>query len=1016
VFPFAVALRRLIATATLALSLASPAAPALAQAGGSEAGQKKVLGVSDYSRWRAIEGAQISADGRWVASVLRFTNVLQNDSKPVLRLRNLDTNQDVEIAHASNPTFSADSRWLVYQVDSMPQRPSGRGGRAGGAGGGAPDTAAPPPQTPTGQPAGQAGGRGATAPTPLRRFELRELATGATQVWKDMQSATFAATSSHLILRRRPPTPAGGEGGRGGGAPGGPPGAPGGGPGGAAGGDAGASAINPRGVDVILVDLSGGRGQLLGSVGDISFNRKGDLLAYTVDATVNDGNGLIVIDLKSGRPYTLDNDAKRYSRIAWTADGEGLALLKGSPVERMRERENVILAFPSVRDALQNPEVKPAALDPTKAPNWERGWVVSERAPLAWSEDKQRIFFGAKPQVTAPDTARRRSTDSIPDVDVWRTEDTRIQSAQMIRAEQERNFTFRQVADVTARKYVRMADTTMREVELSLDGRWAVGRDARAYFSDRKPAAADFYRVNTATGERTLMLKGQLTAAGGVSGISADGRQFLYWADNKYQAYDLDAGSARTLGGATAPSFVNTEDDHPGPRPPYGVVAWTPDGKGVVVEHKYDLWLLPLDAGAAPRNITQGVGTKNEVRYRYVRTDPIDPTDARAARTAREIDLAKPLTFATFGEYTKKAGFTRLEDGKLTEIVYDDAAYGNPVRAQKADRFLFTRQTFAEFPDLRVSGPNIVDGRKITDANPQQAEFKWGRRVLFDYKNKDGKRLQGLLTLPEDYKQGEKRPMIVSFYEKNSQNLNRYSAPSFLTGMGSLPIEAVSRGYIAMLADIHFRTGSSHTDMLECVEAATRKVIEMGYADPAKIGVHGHSYGGEGAAFIGTRSKLFAAVGMGAGVTDLYSDFSQSWGWSYQVTGGSGENGNQYYLYGQGRWGFSPWDKPELYRSESALANAPNATAPFLIMHGTADPTVAFSEGMNFYNALRYNGKKAVMLAYPGEGHGLRGLANRRDLTTRYFQFFDHYLKGAPAPKWMTDGVPFLAKDLPPVP
>ena len=197
----------------------------------------------------------------------------------------------------------------------------------------------------------------------------------------------------------------------------------------------------------------------------------------------------------------------------------------------------------------------------------------------------------------------------------------------------------------------------------------------------------------------------------------------------------------------------------------------------------------------------------------------------------------------------------------------------------------------------------------------------WGRRMLFDYKNKDGVRLQGILALPDDYKPGEKRPMIVTFYEKNSQNLHRYSAPSYLTGMGSSPMQAVSQGYITMLPDIHFRTGSSHSDMLECVEAAVKKVIELGYVDPKRIGINGHSYGGEGAAFIGTRSKLFAAVGMGAGVTDLYSDFNQSWGWSYQVTGGSGANGNDYYLFGQGRWGFSPWDNPELYRFESALTH-----------------------------------------------------------------------------------------------
>jgi dipeptidyl aminopeptidase/acylaminoacyl peptidase len=328
-----------------------------------------------------------------------------------------------------------------------------------------------------------------------------------------------------------------------------------------------------------------------------------------------------------------------------------------------------------------------------------------------------------------------------------------------------------------------------------------------------------------------------------------------------------------------------------------------------------------------------------------------------------------------------------------------------------ADRYVFTRQTFVEFPDLRVSGPDFKDSRKISDANPQQKEYLWGRRLLFDYKNGDGVRLQGILAIPDDYKRGEKRPMIVTFYEKNSQGLHRYSAPSYLTGMGGSPIQAVSDGYLTMLPDVHFRTGSSHSDMLECVEAATRKVIEMGYADPKRIAVTGHSYGGEGAAYIGVMSKMFAAVGMGAGVTDLYNDFSQNWGWGYHYSGGSGANGNDYYLYGQGRWGFSPWDQPDRYRDESALTHAPKAKAPFLIMHGTSDPTVNFYNALGFYNALRYNGKKAVLLAYPNEGHGLRGVANRRDLTVRYFEFFDHYLKGAPAPKWLTEGVPFLKKE-----
>ena len=999
----------------------------------AQASTKKVLSVADYSRWRSIDGAQISPDGGWVSYGLSFTNTTPVDARPVLHILNLATNQDVAIQNASRGVFSSDSKWIVYQIDSAAGGRGGRGGRGGAPAGATPAGGAPTPGAPSavtpanplpggggdtssvapGGPQGRASGAPALPP---RRFELRELATGKTQAWADMATATFSQTASHLVLKRRVPgaaaDPAGGRGAGGGG----------GGGGGAAGGGAPAANPNaPRGADVVLLDLATGRSQLLGSVGDIAFNKKGDLLAYTVDAAQRDGNGLFLVDLQAGRTDVLDNDARTYNRLTWNEEGTGVAVLKGRDVEaRMRERDNMLIVIPDVRAARGDKPSIVATLDPSRAAGFPRGWVVSERAPVSWSEDNKRVFLGVMPQKAAADTGRRRSTDSIPDVDIWRTNDERIQSAQMIRAEQDRNFTYREAFDIASQKYVPLADSTMRELEVADDGRWAVGRDLRGYISDYKRPAADIYRVNTSTGERTLILKNQLIGQH-VFGISPSGKSFLYWKDSKYQLYDFDAATSKTIG-AVGPSFIDTEFDHPGPKPSYGVAGYTHDGKGLVVQHKYDLWMVPLD-GSPARNLSNGAGSKGEIRFRYVRTEPADSTGApvgppggggrggRGGRAGQEIDLTKPITLSAYGEYTKKSGFYTLTGGTLQEVVYDDASYSNPVKATKAEKFLFTRQTFTEFPDLRVSGTNFKDAKKITSANPQQAEFAWGRRILFDFKNKDGMRLQGIIALPDDYKPGEKRPMLVNFYEKNSQNLNRYSAPSFLTGMGSSPVEAVSRGYITMIPDIYFHTGSSHSDMLDCVEAATKKVIELGYADPKHIGLNGHSYGGEGAAFIGTRSRLFAAVGMGAGVTDLFTDFSQSWGWSYQVTGGSGQNGNDYYLYGQGRWGVSPWDNPELYHFESALTHVREVTAPILIMHGTADPTVSFSEGMNFYNALRYNGKNAILLAYPGEGHGLRGLANRKDLTVRYFQFFDHYLKGAPAPPWMASEVPYLAKD-----
>jgi dipeptidyl aminopeptidase/acylaminoacyl peptidase len=969
-----------------AQNASGPAASGASTAAAAAPGARKVLSIADYSRWRSIEGSQISSDGKWVTYTLRFQNTLPIDAKPVLHILNLDTNQEVEVAEASNGQFSPDGRWIVYQVDSI-RAPSGRGGRGGGGAG-------------QGNAPAEAGqGAQAAAPTAQPpRVELRELATGRVQSWQNMQTFTFSSSSKYLLMRRRA---AGGGGGRGAG----DGGWAGGGGGGRGGGGGGNAAV---GTDAILHDLTNGRSQFIGSVGEAQFDRKGELLAYTVSAQARDGNGLYLVDLANARTVALDNDAKVYSRVTWNDDGTALAALKGKEVERMRERENTLIVFPAVRQALEGPAPAPVLLDGAAAGSGvARGFVITERGNVQWSEDGERVFFGIMPQTPAENT-QRRSTDSVADVDIWRTADTYIQSQQMIRADQERNFTFTQAFDVAAKKLIPLADSTMRDLQIAPDGRWAVGRDPRAYISDWLEDKADFYRVDTRTGERTPMFKAHLTGRH-APGITPDGKKFLYWTDGRYQVYDLDTGTSRTIG-AGAPSFVDTEFDHPGVKPPVGQQGYTSDGRALIAQTKYDLWVVPLD-GSASRNMTSAQGAQRNVRFRIVRTEPVDSTAGRRAWSGQEYDLTKPLTLNAFGELTKKDGFYRLTPaGQLEEIVFEDASFSTPQRAANAERWMFTRQTFTEYPNLRVSGETFKDARVITDANPQQAEFAWGRRVLIDYRDRDGHRLQGMLTLPDDYRPGERRPMLVNFYEKNSQNLNRYQNPSFITGMGAVPVEAVSRGYVVLVPDVYFHTGSSHTDMLDAVEAATKKAIELGYADPKRIGLNGHSYGGEGAAFIATRSKLFAAVGVGAGVSDLYTDFSQNWGWAYQITGGSGANGNEYYIYGQGRWGTDPWKNPELFQSESALNNVPNTTAAVLIMHGTADPTVSFNEGLKFYNALRYNGKNAILLAYPGEGHGLRGLANRRDLTERYFQFFDHYLKGAPAPSWITEGVPYIRK------
>ena len=106
----------------------------------------------------------------------------------------------------------------------------------------------------------------------------------------------------------------------------------------------------------------------------------------------------------------------------------------------------------------------------------------------------------------------------------------------------------------------------------------------------------------------------------------------------------------------------------------------------------------------------------------------------------------------------------------------------------------------------------------------------------------------------------------------------------------------------------------------------------------------------------------------------------------------------------------NPWSAHALYESQSPVHQVQNIKTPFLILHGTDDGAVDWLQGVELYNAARRFGKNVILLSYPGENHHLAKKENTKDFQVRMKQYFDHYLKGAPAPSWMTDGVPHLKK------
>jgi dipeptidyl aminopeptidase/acylaminoacyl peptidase len=760
------------------------------------------------------------------------------------------------------------------------------------------------------------------------------------------------------------------------------------------------AAAKQNGTDVVLRELATGITQNIGNVGLYDFDDAGRMLAYTVDAADRVGNGVYIVDLASSQSRVLSSASADYDQLTWGDKGSSLAALRGDKKKENVQRDNTLLVWQDV--AAAKPRV--VEYDPSKDASFPKGQVVSELTPLRWTRDGSRVYVGLKDQ--EPD--RTASTEPQANVDVWHWKDPEVQSVQMIRLQQERHATLPAVFNLASNKLVRISDAVMRNVTPTADPRWAVGRIDTTYRTEVQwgGTKSDYFRVNTETAERSPIDRGLSRTMGS----SPDGKWFLYLKDKKIFAYNMETGRNTNIGAGDKLSFVDVTDDHPYEKPTYGVAGWSKDGKSVIVNHRFDLYSLPLDGGK-PVNLTGGVGDAQSTVFRLVHLDRAG-AGGRGGRGGafggaakdedEDVDTSKPLLLSAYGEWTKKSGYyTLAPGGKPTPLIYDDAQIGQAQKAEKSDRVLFTKQTFTQSPDLWLSNTSFTSPNKVTDANPFIDEYAWGSKVLVDFKNSKGQRLQGTLTLPAGYQPGKKYPMLVYFYELLSNTHHSFAMPAF----DDRPhfAEYASDGYLVFEPDIVYEIGKPGSSALDCVTSGVKKVIEMGYADPKHIGMQGHSWGGYQSSYILTQTNMFAAVVTGAPPTNLVSFYDETYPGTGTLQQGIVE-------VGQVRMGTNPWDSHALFEDQSAIYHVRDIKTPFMILHGTADNAVDWHQGLELYGAARRWGKEVILLSYPGEPHHLARKENQKDFQERMKQFFDHYLKGTPAPKWMTDGVPQTRK------
>ncbi len=944
-------------------------APAFA-AGQDEAQTQdpRPISLQDIADWKRIVGPTLSNDGTWFAYRI---SPGEGNSELVVRSTSGETEHRFPVGEGGGAvTFSDDSRWLAFAI--------------------APD------RDESDRPRGESSPR-------RNKVGLLELATGEMTEVEDVQSFAFAGERGGWIALRKY-SPAGGGGG-GAAGPGAGPGAQ------RSGADEGPD-DRPRGVDVVLHELSTGSRLNIGNVSEFEFDETGRWLAWVVDAQGKLGNGIQLRDMETGVIRVLESDEARYSDLAWADDEAALIALKAVEDDDYEDPFHSILGWTGFGERNGPSRV---VFDPAEVDGFPDGMTVSPNRAPSWSENLDAFFFGihevemkegageeeeaAEAEAEEEEEEERPSPpeeDEVrdaekPDLVLWHWKDPRLQRAQELQADRDRNFSYASVYWIGPNRFVRLADEEVENVIPARVGPWAIGRDDRAYelmASLDGRQHQDIYAIDMRTGDREMILERSRWSMD----ISPDGEHFLYYQDGHFFTYEFATGEHRNITADVPTSFIDTEDDHNLVDPPITRPRdWTEDGDHVLLSDNWDIWQVPVRAGEA-RNLTVN-GKADQTRYQSMAQ--FDPDNEPG------LDLSEPVYFRIYGEWTKKAGYSLMTRGRPGPevLAWEDASYGAFMKAENADTYVVSWSTNETYPNYHVTDARLRNPRQITDAFPEQADFLWSEgTILVNYESDKGDRLQGALFLPANYQEGQSYPTLVYFYELSSQRLNTYDFPS---ANGFNKSVYTSNGYAVFMPDIVYQVNDPGMSAVWCVLPGLQAAIETGVVDPERVGVHGHSWGGYQSSFLVTQTDAFAAVATGAPLTNMISMYGSIY-WN------SGTADGAIFESSQGRFYGGPWDHKEAYERNSPVYHAKNITTPILLLHNDQDGAVDWNQGVEFYNTVRRLQKPIVMLQYVGENHGLRDEANRKDYTVRMREFFDHYLKGEPAPGWWTDGVPHL--------